>query len=281
MSDTRPHDPRPDTPRLDVRGVDVRGVAVDLGGRRVLSDIDLAVDAGELLGLVGPNGAGKTTLLRTLLGLVRPVAGTVTVEGRTPARASRRLGYVPQRHEFAWDFPISVEAVVMSGRVRHIGWLRQPGVADHRLVRRALARVRLTDLADRTVGQLSGSQRQRVLIARALATDPSILLLDEPFTGVDMPTQELLGELFRALAAEGTTVVMTTHDLADAMASCDRICLVNRRIVADGTPDDVRDPELWMRAFGVSATSPLLASVGAATSSPATVPTDSREDVAC
>ena len=137
----------------------------------------------------------------------------------------------------------------MTGRTRHIGMLRWPGAKDHRAVRRALKRVRMDDLASRPCGQLSGGQRQRVLIARALATEPRVLLLDEPFTGVDVPTQELLVELLREATAEKVTVVMTTHDLAQALKISDRVCLVNRTIVADGTPDQIRRSAAWRRAF--------------------------------
>ncbi|MDO4412971.1 anchored repeat-type ABC transporter ATP-binding subunit [Cutibacterium sp.] len=247
----------------DLGSVKISDVAVNLGGRQVLHDVNLAASTGDLLALLGPNGAGKTTILRTMLGLVKPAKGSVEVAGEAPGKGWRHIGYVPQRHEFAWDFPISVADVVMSGRTRHIGWLRRPGRDDHIAVRDALRIAGMADLADRTVGELSGGQRQRVLIARALATRPSVLLLDEPFTGVDMPTQEMLTELFCQLAAAGTTLVMTTHDLAQAMATADRVCLINRTIVADSTPQELRDPTMWMKAFGVSENSPLLTMVGA------------------
>ncbi|MBM9469332.1 anchored repeat-type ABC transporter ATP-binding subunit [Nakamurella leprariae] len=240
----------------------VSGLAVDLGGRRVLHDVDLTVDPGQFVGLVGPNGAGKTTLLRSILGLLRPAAGRVEVAGRTGRAAADEIGYVPQRHEFAWEFPISVHDVVMTGRVRRIGWLRRPEVGDFRAVAEALELARMTDLARRPVGQLSGGQRQRVLVARALAAEPSVLLLDEPFTGLDMPTQELLIELFQRLSRDGRAVVMSTHDLAGAMHVCDRLCLVNRTVIAVGSPDELVDQSIWMRTFGVTAGSPLLRSLG-------------------
>ncbi|WP_370518239.1 anchored repeat-type ABC transporter ATP-binding subunit [Micromonospora sp. AMSO31t] len=237
---------------------------MDLGGRPVLRDVRLHLDRGELVGLLGPNGAGKTTLLRAVLALIRIRGGRVLVEGK-PARPGRSgIGYVPQRHEFNWDFPISVEHVVMSGRTGRMGMLRRPGVDDWRAVGDALDRVQLTGLRRRPVGELSGGQRQRVLVARALALGPSILLLDEPFTGLDMPTQELLGELFTSLAREGRAVLMTTHDLVAAVDSCTRLVLLNRRIIADGRPSDLQDAELWTETFGVSATSPLLKLVRAA-----------------
>ncbi|MFJ8580975.1 anchored repeat-type ABC transporter ATP-binding subunit [Micromonospora sp. NPDC093277] len=231
---------------------------MDLGGRPVLRDVRLHLDCGELVGLLGPNGAGKTTLLRAILALVRTRSGRVLVEGK-PSRPGRStIGYVPQRHEFTWDFPISVEQVVLSGRTGRLGLLRRPGVADWRAVGDALDRVQLSALRGRPVAELSGGQRQRVLVARALALAPGILLLDEPFTGLDMPTQELLGDLFASLAQEGRAVLMTTHDLVAAMASCTRLVLLNGRVIADGRPEELQDVEVWMRTFGVSETSPLL-----------------------
>lgn len=254
--------------------LEVRDLAVVLGGRPVLEDVHLEVAEGELLGLVGPNGAGKTTLLRAVLGLV-PSSGRISVAGEEVrsgrararsarsrlARATRSIGYVPQRHEFAWDFPVTVEEAVLTGRVARIGWLRGAGTDDYRAVRRALDRVEMTHLRTRPVGELSGGQRQRVLVARALALDPRILLLDEPFTGLDVPTQEHLTELFRELADEERAVIMTNHDLVGAVHACDRLCLLNRTVVASGTPAELAGPEPWMTAFGVSAGSPLLTAI--------------------
>ena len=241
----------------------VTGLSVELGGRLVLHDADLTVSPGELVGLIGPNGAGKTTLLRSTLGLVRRRSGEVLVGGSAGRAATRAMGYVPQRHEFAWDFPVSVEDAVLSGRTRRIGWLRRPGVEDYRATRAALDRVQMTRLRRRPVAELSGGQRQRVLVARALALEPRVLLLDEPFTGLDMPTQEMLGDLFADLArVDGKAVLMTTHDLVTAMHTCTRICLLNRTVVATGTPAELADPEPWMRAFGIARTSPVLAALG-------------------
>ena len=218
----------------DLESIKITDVAVNVGGLQVLHDVNISASKGDLLALLGPNGAGKTTILRTMLGLVKPAKGTVKVAG-----------------------------VVMSGRTRHIGWLRRPCKDDHIAVRDALRTAGMAELANRTVGELSGGQRQRVLIARALATRPSVLLLDEPFTGVDMPTQEQLTELFIELSGAGTTLVMTTHDLAQAMATADRVCLVNRTVIADSTPQQLRDPAMWMQTFGISGSSPLLRIVGA------------------
>jgi manganese/iron transport system ATP-binding protein len=232
-------------------------VSARLGGREVLADVSLTARAGEVTGIIGPNGAGKTTLLRAVLGLVPTSAGSIQLGGE-PGGA-RHIGYVPQRHEFAWDFPTSVEDAVLSGRVRRIGWLRRAGVADYRAVFDAIDRVELTDLRRRPIGELSGGQRQRVLVARALALRPAVLLLDEPTTGLDIPTQELLMALLDDLARDGTAVVMTTHDLVDAVHRCAHLCLLNRSVIAAGPPRQLRSREVWMRGFGFSPASPLLA----------------------
>jgi manganese/iron transport system ATP-binding protein len=240
-------------------GLAVESVSVRLGGRLVLEDASLHVRRGELVGLIGPNGAGKTTLLRAALGLLSPVGGRITVEGRKAAPGRIPIGYVPQRHEFAWEFPISVENVVMTGRTGRLGLLRRPGVGDWQAVDDALERVRMARLRERPVGELSGGERQRVSVARALALQPAVLLLDEPFTGLDMPTQELLSELFVSLAREGRAVLMTTHDLAAAIYGCDRLALLDRIVIATGAPRELaRDASVWIRTFGIGERSPLL-----------------------
>ncbi|MEI8407182.1 MULTISPECIES: anchored repeat-type ABC transporter ATP-binding subunit [unclassified Kribbella] len=240
----------------------VDNLTVDLAGREVLHDVNLRVAGSEQVGLIGPNGAGKTTLLRSLLALIPNRRGSITIDGRTPAEARGTIGYVPQRHEFVWDYPVQVRTAVMTGRTHRIGWLRRPGAADRTAVQEALERVDLTDLATRPIGELSGGQRQRVLVARALALQPKLLLLDEPFTGLDVPTQEILTRLFKSLTAEGTAILMTTHDLPAAADTCHRLCLLNGTVVADGSPDELRDPAVWLRAFGVARSEQLLHSLG-------------------
>jgi manganese/iron transport system ATP-binding protein len=244
---------------MSASGLLVADLSVELGGKLVLEHADLCVDRGELVGLIGPNGAGKTTLLRTVLGLLRPVAGRVLVDGRSARPRRSPIGYVPQRHEFAWEFPISVAHAVMTGLTGRLGLLRRPGESAWQAVADALDRVRMNDLADRPIGQLSGGQRQRVLVARALALRPSLLLLDEPFTGLDMPTQELLSTLFSDLAREGRGILMTTHDLPSAIYLCDRLALLNRTVIATGSPDQLAaDPAAWTATFGVGENSALL-----------------------
>lgn len=242
--------------------LEVTQLNTDLGKRKVLNDVTFTVEKGSFVGLIGPNGAGKTTLLRSILGLIPVRSGEVKVNGLTGNKALDLIGYVPQRHEFAWDFPIDVQGVVMTGRTRKIGWLRQPKTADYEAVFAALEKVKMADLARRPVGELSGGQRQRVLMARALATNPAILLLDEPFTGLDMPSQELLLELFESLSQEGTSLLMSTHDLGSAIDVCHRLILLNKTVIATGTGTELADPQLWMRTFSIKAGSPLLRTVG-------------------
>lgn len=236
----------------------VKGLSVTLGGRQVLRDVSFEVHEGELAGFLGANGAGKTTTLRSILGLVSKQGGEVLVKGKPVVRGKNSLmGYVPQRHEFAWDFPVSVMDAVVNARVRLIGWGKMAWRKDYDAALEALHKVGLIDLKDRPVGQLSGGQRQRVLLARALAVRPEVLLLDEPLTGLDLPACESLTDLFSELTANGETLVMTTHDLAAAHRTCDRIMLLKGSIVADGHPRDVSDVQVWADTFGVEASSPL------------------------
>lgn len=236
--------------------ISVNDLDVSLAGRRVINGASLTVNPGEFIGLLGPNGAGKTTLLRSILGLV-PSTGNIDV--------TASLGYVPQRHDVEWDFPISVSKAVLSGRTGIVGWLRRPGRSDKDAASRAISLTNLEEFAHRPIAQLSGGQRQRVLIARALATEPEVLLLDEPFTGLDAPNTEELLILFDELTAKGTSVVMSTHNLSEAAHSCSRLVLFNRGIVADGPAAELRlSPEPWSETFGVSTNSPLLSAIGVA-----------------
>ena len=233
--------------------LDASGVSIRLGEQLVVTAVDLRVTAGELVGLIGPNGAGKTTLMRGVLGLVTLESGQIEVFGRPPVAGRRLAGYVPQRHEFAWDFPIDVQGAVLTGRLATRNPLCRAGVADRVAVADALDRVGLADLRRRPIEQLSGGQRQRVLVARALVVQPRLLLLDEPFSGLDAPTRDVLTEVITGFAAGGGAVVVTTHDLVAAAATCTRLCLLNRRVIADGPPGELKGTGIWMETFGVPA----------------------------
>ena len=234
--------------------ISVADLNVSLSHRSVITDANLTVCPGEFIGLLGPNGAGKTTLMRAILRLI-PSSGTRSISGT--------VGYVPQRHEVEWGFPINVYRTVLSGRTGLIGWLKRPRATDHAAAAEALRLVHMEEFSTRPIEELSGGQRQRVLIARALATQPHVLLLDEPFTGLDAPNTESLLELFEELSHRGTSIIMSSHNLSEAAHSCHRLILFNGTVVADDSASRLlRQTDPWTHTFGVRAGSPLLSAIG-------------------
>lgn len=229
------------------------GASVGYAGRAVLTGLDLWVDPGGALALVGPNGAGKSTLIKAVLGLAQVLDGSLTVLGRPPAGSRGQAAYVPQVDSLDADFPVSAGQVVLMGRYRHAGWLRPPGRADRRIAAEALARVGLADRARDRFGLLSGGQRQRVLLARAIAAQPRLLLLDEPFNGLDAPSQEEILRVMAQLRTEGTALVVSTHDLAVARDACGTVCLLNGRQCAFGPVDRTLSPDLLRQTYGSQA----------------------------
>jgi manganese/zinc/iron transport system ATP- binding protein len=230
--------------------VQLRDVTVAYGDRVALDDVDLEIPAGALLAVIGPNGAGKSTLLKAIAGLIVPVAGTIEVLGGTPGAAARRVAYVPQAELVDWGFPVTVGDVVMMGRVPLIGIGRSPSRVDREAVRDALETVGMAGEDGRQIGTLSGGQRRRVFLARAMAARPDLYLLDEPVTGVDATTEEDLMHLLEAEAAAGRTVIASTHDLAAAAQHFHQVALVNGRIVAVGPSDIVMNRELLRTTYG-------------------------------
>ncbi|MFE5331651.1 metal ABC transporter ATP-binding protein [Embleya sp. NPDC056575] len=216
----------------------------------VLEGVDGRVRAGEAVALIGPNGGGKTTLIKAVLGLVPVIAGTVTVAGRHPADARARVGYVPQAASLDPEFPVTARQVVMMGRLRLIGRWRRPGRRDRAAVDDALARVGLADRAGARFGTLSGGQRQRVLLARALSPDPPILLLDEPFNGVDAVSQDALITALTRAKSTGTAILVSTHDLGPIQCLCEQTCLVNRRQIAFDRTELALTPDLLRVCYG-------------------------------
>ncbi|WP_448811884.1 metal ABC transporter ATP-binding protein [Agromyces bauzanensis] len=213
------------------------GAAFTHPGGGGVSGLHLAVEPGEAVALIGPNGAGKSTLLKGVLGLVPLTAGTMSIGGNHAADGM--VGFLPQSIDVDPEFPISLEQVVMQGRYRRLGLLRWPGRADRAAVRTALQTVGLADLAKRRFGELSGGQRQRGLLARALASEPRLLLLDEPFNGLDQTNRDALVDTLRTLKRQGVSVLVSTHDLELARLVCDRVVLVNGTQLAFGPVDDV------------------------------------------
>jgi manganese/iron transport system ATP-binding protein len=230
--------------------LEFRGVSAGYHGTPVLTHVDLDLRAGQRLALVGPNGAGKSTLIRSVLGLAQVLGGTATVLGRTPTRARGLAGYVPQLDTVEAGFPVSAAQVVLMGRYRRIGWWRPTRAADRRIARQALDRVGLADRAGLRFGLLSGGQRQRVLLARAIAAEPRLLLLDEPFNGVDAVSQDAIVAVLRELSAAGTALVLSTHDLAVARDLADQVCLLNGRQWAVGPPGETLTAGPLRRAYG-------------------------------
>ena len=228
-------------------------VGVSYGRERVLEGVTGRVERGEAIALIGPNGAGKSTLIKAILGLVPVVHGDVEVLGVPPAEARGRVAYVPQADVLDAEFPVTALQVVVMGRYRRVGWLRRPGAVDREVAQRALDEVGMLSRAHDRFGLLSGGQRQRVLLARAIAQEAELLLLDEPFNGVDGTTTDVLLRVLAELRDEGVAVVMATHDLSVAHLACGRACLLNRRQLAFGPIEEALTPELLRETYGGSA----------------------------
>jgi len=229
--------------------LEVQNLSVNYRGVAALDDISLSVGAGELVGLIGPNGAGKSTLIQALLGLV-PSRGQVLFHGVPLRRRRRSVAYVPQRSRIDWDYPITAGQVAMMAQSALAGWFRRPSQRAKQRVTVALERVDMLHLCDRPIGQLSGGQQQRVFLARALAQGADLLLLDEPFTGIDKKTEALMLGIFAELQAEGKTLVVCSHEWGDALHRYDRLLLLNRRLLADDTPTAVMTFDNIQRAYG-------------------------------
>jgi manganese/zinc/iron transport system ATP- binding protein len=224
-------------------------VTVAYGRRPVLWNIDLTIDEACLFGIIGPNGAGKSTLLKAALGLVPTTGGTVAFFGRPFAEGRQRVGYVPQRETVDWDFPVTVGDVVLMGTYARLGWFRRPGRQERLLARACLARVGLEEVVDRQIGRLSGGQQQRVFLARALAQQADVYLLDEPLAGVDARSQEAIFKVLAELRDAGRLVVVVHHDLRTAATWFDRVALIDRRLVATGPTSAVLTPDNLERTY--------------------------------
>lgn len=229
------------------------GVVVRYGDVLALDGATLAVEEGRVTGLIGMNGSGKSTLFKAIMGMARPDRGEITVEGSSPARARRRgvVGYVPQSEDVDWTFPVSVRDVVMMGRYGRQGITRRTRPADRRAVDEALRRVDLSGHADRQIGQLSGGQKKRAFVARGIAQEARILLLDEPFAGVDARSERTIVTLLRELTSEGRTVLVSTHDLHALPRLADDAILLHRRVLFHGPVAEALTPERLAPAFGL------------------------------
>lgn len=236
------------TPALEAHDVTVR-----YGDVIAVDHASLTLGRGVVCGLVGMNGSGKSSLFKAVMGVVRPVSGSVRIGGLTAPEARRAglVGYVPQSEAVDWSFPLSVREVVMMGRYGYQGLTRRPRPADRAAVAEALDRVELADLADRQIGALSGGQRKRAFVARGLAQQARVLLLDEPFAGVDKRTEATLTAVLREAAADGASILVSTHDLQALPALCDEVALFLHRVLLKGSPEQALQPDNLARTFGL------------------------------
>jgi len=234
----------PGTPILKATELTVRfesGVALD--------QVSFQLNTGERMAIVGPNGAGKSTLFKVISGVLRPDSGNVTIYGAEPS-GHICIAYLPQRSQVDWNFPVSVSDVVMMGRTRRLGFLRWPSSEDRKLVAQSLSIVGMSGFAGRQINQLSGGQQQRMFIARALAQEAELMLMDEPFTGLDAPSQDELFAVLETLKTKKVTVMLALHDLKLASERFDRMMLLNHHLVGLGTPAEIFHEEILKKAYG-------------------------------
>lgn len=229
----------------------VEGISAGyVGMRRAVADVSFDLGVGERIAVIGPKGAGKSTLFKALVGIIPHSGGQISLHGEDCRKSHTMIGYVPQHDDIDWSFPVTVRDVVMMGRTRQIGWLRWPGKADRVAVDAALAQVGMSAFAARQIGQLSGGQKRRVFVARALAQGTDVLLLDEPFSGVDVAAEHEIMETLDALHEQRISVLLATHDLNAAATKFDRLLLLNGCVIAFGTPDEVYVPDKLREAYG-------------------------------
>ena len=229
--------------------LDVRDVSAGYDGHKALDGVTFRIEPGCLAGLVGPNGAGKSTLIKVILGMLKPWSGDVSVFGRAGKPRAGSVSYTPQVDLVDWEFPVTVRDVVLMGRYGRLGVVRRPGARDREIAASALERVRLTQMAGRQIGELSGGERRRVLIARALTQQGDLMLLDEPFAGLDAAAQHDLISLFQSLVEEGKTLFIATHDLSCVDEDFDHAVLLNKHVIAFGRPADVFTAESLNEAY--------------------------------
>lgn len=232
--------------------LEVQNLSVNYREASVLLDISFSIKSSSLVGLIGPNGAGKSTLLKSMLDLIPSQSGQIFYQKRLLKRQRQKIAYLPQRSQIDWDYPVTVWNVVMMSRTLHSGWFGKTSRQSKEIVREVLERVELYELRDRPIKQLSGGQQQRVFLARALAQRADILLLDEPMTAVDKKTEALMWNIFNELKQEGKTLLISCHEWGDSLDRYDQLLLLNRHLVASGSPRQVLTPANIQAAYGAS-----------------------------
>jgi manganese/zinc/iron transport system ATP- binding protein len=238
------------TPNARSTALELHDVSVSYHKKPVLYGVDLCLPTGSLVGLIGPNGAGKSTLIKAAMGLLPLNSGWVKCFNQPLNAVRKRVGYVPQREEVDWDFPVSVFDVVLMGRYGRLGWLRRPSKTDRTAALEALEKVGMSPFKDRQISNLSGGQQQRVFLARAIAQDSDLYLMDEPFVGVDATTERTIISLLQEWRDQGKTILVVHHDLTSAREYYDHLVLLNMRVVASGPTEDVFTMELLQKTYG-------------------------------
>ena len=234
---------------MNKNAIHIEDLTVSYDLKPVLWDIDLDIPAGSLMAIVGPNGAGKSTLIKAILNLIKKVSGEALFFGKPYKEMHKKIAYVPQRGSVDWDFPTTVFDVVLMGRYGHLGWFKRPTKEDKALALEALEKVGMTLFKNRQISELSGGQQQRVFLARALAQDGDLYLMDEPFQGVDAKTEKAIIEVLKSLKANGKTVVVVHHDLETVTDYFDSVTMLNMKVVATGKVEDVFNEENIKKAY--------------------------------
>ena len=232
-----------------VPAITIKDLTVIYDTKPVIWDLDLIVPQATLLGIIGPNGSGKTTLLKTIIQTIKPITGNITIHKNNNSNFASSIAYVPQKNSVDWNFPINVYDVVMMARTAQLYWYQQPSKNDHEIVNWALEQVNMLSLKDRHISQLSGGQQQRVFFARALAQQANILILDEPFNGIDIATEQLILSLLQNLKSSGKTVMVVHHDLTTVQKYFDWTFLMNIKHIAVGPTKEILTPENITKTF--------------------------------
>ena len=241
------HPPKPDTAALEIKNLHFSYPGTFLN---VLDNVSITIRPGEKVALVGPNGAGKSTLMKLILGLEQIQSGQIEIYGHKANSCRHRVAMVPQKSSIDWSFPVTVRQVVTMGRFVHLGWFRRPGNRDKEAVEQAMEIMEITDIANKQVGELSGGQQQRVMLARTIAHDADLLLLDEPLNHVDIATQELMFHTIEKICNQGKSVLVSTHDMGILTVHFSRVLFLDKTIIGDGSVEDVLTPQNIARAYG-------------------------------
>ena len=230
--------------------IEVHDRTVSYQKRPVLDGIDLEIEEGSLVGVLGPNGAGKSTLVKTIMNMIKPNGGYVKIFGKNPKDGIKQIGYVPQRESVDWDFPVTVMDVVLMGRYGHVGWFSRIGKTDRKKACEYLEQVNMLPYSDRQIGNLSGGQQQRVFLARALAQESAVYVMDEPFAGVDAATEKTIVSILQKMKDAGKTLIVVHHDLSSAKEYFDHLLLLNMRKVAYGPVSEIYTHKLLQKTYG-------------------------------